>query len=217
MQALEKVKNTMNDKKYAIDTELAANITANKCDLESAYNRKNEPSRRIKARGDIGLGVQVVASGFSAFAKYTCSLENTPCKSGNKWDELRNAIVAANGNKIPNATITEIPTFGARNDDWGNPEQYTTCLSRSYAVKLGDTFASVVFIPYGIILPTITDYPTSEKIAKALNRLFNRKELPHTVFGKSKEDAKAKIDSLEATNARLLKELNELKEELMKK
>lgn len=207
----------MNDKKYAIDNELTATVTADKCDIESAYNRKSEPSRRVKARGDIGLGVEVVASGFTAFGKYICSLENTPCKSGNKWDELRNAIITANGNKIPGATITEIPTFGARNDDWGNPEQYTTCLSRSYAVKLGDTFTSVVFIPYGIILPTVTDYPTAEKIAKVLNRLFNRKELPHVVFGKSKEDAKAKIDSLEATNARLLKELNDLKEELMKK
>jgi hypothetical protein len=208
----------MNDKKYAIDTELAANITANKCDLESAYNRKNEPSRRIKARGDIGLGVQVVASGFSAFCKYALTLEQTPRRNGsNAWEEMRDSIISAMGNKCATATITEIPTYGARNDDWGNPEQYTTCLSRSYAVKLGDTFTSVVFIPHGIILPTVVDYPTAEKIAKALNRLFNRKELPHTVFGKSKEDVKAKIDSLEATNARLLKELNELKEELMKK
>jgi hypothetical protein len=82
---------------------------------------------------------------------------------------------------------------------------------------LGDALASVAFIPHGIIFPTITDYPTAEKVAKALNRLFNRKEPPHVVFGKSKDDARARISSLEETNARLLAELRELKEELAKK
>jgi hypothetical protein len=146
------------------------------------------------------------------------TLEQTPRHNGsNAWDELRGAIIAACGNKCPNATITEIPTFGARNDDWSDETQYTTCLSRSYAVMLGDTLASVAFVTHGVILPTVVDYPTAEKIAKTLNRLFSRKELPHVVFGKAKDDAKARISSLEETNARLLAELRELKEELAKK
>lgn len=217
IQATEKVNDTMNDKKYTIDTAVVASVSADKTALESAYNRTSEKARRIKAKGDIGLGVEVKASGFSAFAKYACSLEQMPRKGGNAWDELREAIIAACGNKCPNATITEIPTYGARNDDWSDEKQYTTCLSRSYAVMLADTFASVAFIPHGVIIPTITDYPTAERIAKTLNRLFNRKESPHVVFGKSKDDAKTKIASLEETNARLLKELNEIKAELARK
>lgn len=208
----------MNEKKYTVDTELSANIAFGSERLEKAYNRVNEKMRRVKSRGDIGLGVEVKASGFSAFVKYALTLEQTPRKNGgNAWNELRDDIISSMGNKCENATITDIPTFGARNDDWGNEMQYTTCLSRSYAVMLGNKLASVAFIAHGVILPTITDYPTAEKIAKALNRLFNRKELPHVVFGKAKDDAKAKISSLEETNARLLKELNEIKAELAKK
>jgi hypothetical protein len=206
------------EKKYTIDAEIHAHVSAAKSDIESAYNRKSEPARRVKARGDIGLGVEVKASGFGAFCKYALTLEQAPRKNGsNAWDELRAAIITACGNKCPNATIAEIPTFGARNDDWGNETQYTTCLSRSYAVMLADTLASVALIPHGVIIPTITDYPTAEKIAKTLNRLFSRKEPPHIVLGKSKDDAKARISSLEETNARLLAELRELKEELAKK
>jgi hypothetical protein len=208
----------MNEKKYTIDNAVTASISADKSALENAYNRTTEKARRIKSRGDIGLGVEVQASGFSAFCKYALSLEQTPRRNGsNAWEELREAIITACGNKCPNAHIVEIPTFGARNDDWSDEKQYTTCLSRSYAAMLADTFASVAFIPYGVILPTIVDYPTAEKIAKTLNRLFNRKELPHVVFGKSKDDARARISSLEETNARLLKELNEIKAELAKK
>lgn len=206
------------EKKYTIDAEISARVSADKTALETAYNRTPEPTRRVMARGDIGLGVKVNASGFSAFCKYALELEQTPRRNnGTAWDELREAIITAGGNKCPTATITEIPTFGARNDDWGNPEQYTTCLSRSYAVMLADSLASVAFVPHGVILPTITDYPTAEKIAKTLNRLFNRKEPPHIVFGKSKDDAKTRIASLEETNARLLAELRELKAELAKK
>lgn len=208
----------MNDKKYTIDTAVNASVSANKSTIENAYNRTSEKARRIKSRGDIGLGVEVVASGFSAFCKHALTLEQTPRRNGsNAWEELREAIITACGNKCLNATISEIPTYGARNDDWSDEKQYTTCLSRSYAVMLADTFASVAFIPHGVIIPTITDYPTAEKIAKTLNRLFNRKEQPHVVFGKSKDDAKARISSLEETNARLLKELNEIKAELAKK
>jgi hypothetical protein len=205
-------------KKYAIDAEISARVSATKSDIENAYNRTTEKARRVKARGDIGLGVAVKASGFGAFCKYALELEQTPRRNGsNAWDELRAAIITASGNKCPNATIAEIPTFGARNDDWGNETQYTTCLSRSYAVMLGDTLVSVAFVTHGVILPTVVDYPTAEKIAKTLNRLFSRKEPPHIVFGKSKDDAKARISSLEETNARLLAELRELKEELAKK
>jgi hypothetical protein len=220
MQATEKVKNTMNNetKKYTIDAEVSARVSAAKSDIESAYNRTTEKARRVKARGDIGLGVEVKASGFSAFCKYALTLEQTSRRNGsNAWEELRAAIITACGNKCPNAHIVEIPTFGARNDDWSDEKQYTTCLSRSYAVMLADTFASVAFIPYGVILPTVVDYPTAEKFAKTFNRLFNRKEAPHVVFGKAKDDARARISSLEETNARLLAELRELKEELAKK
>lgn len=209
---------TMNDKKYTIDADINARVTADKSAIESAYNRTGEKARRVKARGDIGLGVEVVASGFSAFCKYALELEQTPRRNGSTaWDEMRESIIAACGNKCPSATICEIPTFGARNDDWSNEKQYTTCLSRSYAVMLENALASVALVLHGVIIPTIMDYPTAEKIAKTLNRLFNRKEAPHVVFGKSKDDAKARISSLEETNARLLQELRELKEELAKK
>lgn len=208
----------MNEKKYTIDADINARVTADKTALESAYNRTTEKARRVKSRGDIGLGVEVVASGFSAFCKYTLALEQTPRRNGsNTWNELRESIITACGNKSPNATICEIPTFGARNDDWNDEKQYTTCLSRSYAVMLENTLVSVAFIPHGIILPTVVDYPTAEKVAKTLNRLFNRKEAPHVVFGKSKDDARARISSLEETNSRLLAELRELKAELAKK
>lgn len=208
----------MNDNKYTVDTELSATIAFGSEKLETAYNRKTEKARRIKGRGDIGLGVEVVASGFSAFCKYALTLEQTPRKNGgNAWNDLREDIISSMGNKCAPAIISEVPTFGARNDDWSDEKQYTTCLSRSYVVMLGDTLASVAFIKHGIILPTVVDYPTAEKVAKALNRLFNRKEPPHVVFGKSKDDARARISSLEETNARLLKELNEIKAELAKK
>jgi hypothetical protein len=205
-------------KKYAVDIEISARVSADKSALENAYNRTTEKARRVKGRGDIGLGVEVKASGFGAFCKYALTLEQTPRRNGSTaWDELRAAIITASGNKCPNAHIVEIPTFGARNDDWSDETQYTTCLSRSYAVMLADTLASVAFIPHGVILPTVVDYPTAEKLAKTFNRLFNRKEPPHIVFGKAKDDAKARISSLEETNARLLAELRELKEELAKK
>lgn len=203
----------------AIDTDIEVSSRINRQAVKKSLAIESvKVAQRIK-KGDIIDSVLVRAKGLSAFGKFAVELENTIHANGsNRWHDMRADIIATFGDEgvsVLSFMVDEIPVYGGRNAEYGRTEEYLTILSRSYTVRLRGRdcdYLSAILSGYGVILPTITDYETAEKICKIANRLFTRKENPSEVFGQSASDKQAqRIKTLEATQARLLAEIAELK------
>ena len=203
----------------ANDTDIEVSSRINRQAVkESLTIEAVKVAQRVR-KGDIIDSVLVRAKGLTAFGKFAVELENTIHANGsNRWHDMRSDIIATfgeNGASVISFIIDEIPMYGGRNAEYGRTEEYLTILSRSYTVRLRGRdcdYLSAILSGYGVILPTVSDYETAEKICKIANRLFTRKENPSEVFGQSTSDKQAqRIKTLEATQARLLAEIAELK------
>lgn len=195
--------------------ELSARIDARAVSVALAI--ENAKVAQKTRKGDIIRDITIRAKGFSAFGRFAVEMENTThADGGNRWNDIHADILKTYGDNKPIAfMIDEIPTFGGRNSEYGRTEEYLTILSRSYTVRMSGRdadYLSAILSAYGVIIPTITDYETAEKMCKIANRLFARHEMPSEVFGVSASDKQAaRIKTLEATQARLLAEIAELK------
>ena len=188
---------------HAIDTIRAARMVA------------PAQSKMLARKGDINDGAQVAASGITAIGKWLVAMEQTiTADGGNRFLRFRDEIIAEEfGGAVTAAKIEEIPTFGARYDAYTADTATVYTLARSFVVKMGTKYAAEILARRGLIIPTICDYDTAEKVAKILNRIFVRKEKADEVFGKSANDvAQARIRTLEETQKRLLAEIATLKE-----
>lgn len=203
----------------ANDTEIEVSSRINRQAVKKSLAIESvKVAQKIK-KGDIIDTVLVRAKGISAFGKFAVELENTVHPNGaNRWHDMLSDILGTFGENGANSLsfhVDEIPMYGGRNAEYGRAEEYLTILSKSYTVRLRGRdcdYLSAILSGYGVILPTITDYETAEKICKIANRLFARKENPSEVFGQSSSDKQAqRIKTLEATQARLLAEIAELK------
>lgn len=200
----------MNDNTIEISAKI--NATA----IAKALKIERTKTAQVTRKGDICGDVLVRAKGLSGFGKYAVSLESeVHANGGDRWNDIVSEVIEVYGhNKPVSFMIDEIPQYGGRNSEYGRAEEYLTILSRSYTVRLngGDCdYFSAIMSAYGIVLPTVTDYETAEKVCRIANRLFSRKETPTEVFGTSASDKQAqRIKTLEATQERLLKEIKEL-------
>ena len=201
------------------DTDIEVSARINRQAVKKSLAIESVKVAQRVRKGDIIDTILVRAKGLAAFGKFAVELENTVHASGsNRWHDMRSDIIATfgeNGASVISFFVDEIPVYGGRNAEYGRTDEYLTILSRSYTVRLRGRdcdYLSAMLSGYGVILPTITDYETAEKICKIANRLFTRKENPSEVFGQSASDKQAqRIKTLEATQARLLAEIAELK------